>query len=189
MAGKAVVGLLYLTVIEKEGIAMENKILGTTTPKLIKYESLLEGVGIHMPQYHSYKSRTLGKVNIVAASIWRRLLPSMPYFVGDIVRFKITIENFEKINKDLLVFEKFGENETTHGDITTKKTLVNGTIIPAEGDVVYSIGVRDSSSKQILFTARVINRDTIFFQWFWFFLGAFVTFLGIVLAWGLGFIS
>jgi hypothetical protein len=156
---------------------------------LVKYESLLERVGIYMPQYHSYKSRTFGKVNIVAASIWRKLFPSTPYFVGDIVKFTITIESFsEKINENLMVFEKFGEHETTLGAITTKKTLANGSIIPAEGEVVYSIGAKDSSLRQVVFTARVINRDTIFFQWFWFFLGALVTFLGIVLAWVLGFI-
>lgn len=166
-----------------------NEILRITNQKLVKYESLLERVGSYMPQYHSYKSRTFGKVNIVAASIWRRLFPSIPYFVGDIVKFTITIEIFpEKINEDIIVFEKFGENETSRGVIATKKTLVNGAIIPAEGDVVYSIGVQDSPLRQTVLTARVINRDTIFFQWFWFFLGALVTFLGIVLAWVLGFI-
>ena len=165
-----------------------NEILRTTNPKLVKYESLLERVGIYMPQYHSYKSRTFGKVNIVAASIWRWLFPSIPYFVGDIVKFTITIEIFpEKINEDIIVFEKFGEHEISHGYITTKKTLVNGSIIPAEGDVVYSIGAKNSPLRQVVFTAKVINRDTIFFQWAWFFLGALVTFLGIVLAWVLGF--
>ena|SRR5688572_33388114 len=138
-----------------------------------------------MPQYHSYKY-----IKVYPASLWRRLFKSWPYYVGDRVKFVFKIDSVPTGEAGMFsIFERFGDDTSVLLNIDKNVTIVEGKIIPREGDVVYKAGFRHLENSLVIFTARAINRDTVFFQWLWFILGAVVTFAGIILAWILGYVQ
>lgn len=147
-------------------------------------------LGFSVPQYINDIDKQFGKVKAYPISYWRRLFKPIPYFVGDTVEFKLEVESlFQGSITELVIYERFKDEEIIYGVIHNRKTTIRGRRIPYEGDVIYSIGLQNYPSKLAVITAKVINRDTIFFQWFWFILGAIITFAGVILAWILGYLK
>jgi len=143
-----------------------------------------------MPQYHNYDENKV-EITIKPLPYWRKII-RLPYFVGDRVRFKLKIVNKNAFSqqKYWYVFESFGSQEKDLMSAKKGETIVEGNVINSEGDVSYSIGdFHEKKRRNTVFTARVINRDTIFFQAVWFIIGATVTLASVILAWILGYIQ
>ena len=136
-----------------------------------------------MPQYHNNEY-----LKVKPVSLWRKVFKRWPYFVGDRVKFELMRTSPPSRYTVIEVRERFGQQEGILMSIRIPLTVVVGSVIPHECDVVYSVGY-SSGETAVIFTAKVLNHDTVFFQWFWFILGALVTFVGIVLAWVLGYIQ
>ncbi len=125
-----------------------------------------------MPRYHSH-----GHVKVAPLHWWRR---AWPYFVGDTVEFVLRVDNIPDPKVGTIrVFEKFGDREYPLKDVTASPVTVRGSVISAEGDVVYTLRL-PSQKKQgaVLVTARALNYDTIFFSAFWLVVGALLTGIG-----------
>ena len=151
-----------------------------------------------MPQWKNKKTlKSIEKdefeIFIIPRPYWRRIFKWFPYFVGDIVEFEIKTtvkkQRSEKI-PPYYVFEIFRDKQKEHWAVDNLLWDFPGrNIIDGEGDVVYSIGKLPSQGEDVFFTAKVINKDGIFFQTIFFIGGAVVTLLAVFLAWILGYIQ
>ncbi len=122
-----------------------------------------------MPRYHNHRY-----VKVAPLHWWRRV---WPYFVGDTVDFVLRVDNIPNPKVGTIkVFEKFGEKEYPLKDVTASPVVIHGSVISAEGDLVYTLRL-PSQKKQgaVLVTARALNYDTIFFSSVWLLVGALLT--------------
>jgi hypothetical protein len=149
-----------------------------------------------MPQYFNQNFHDgRFETTITPVPVLRRWLKNFPFFVGDRVKFNLQIvDRASGDSTKLHLFEVFGNKTKIIAEFYPLKSLnekyIEGNIIDVEGDIAYKIGApKDESFAKTIFTAKVINRDSVFFQWFWLLVGAFFTFICGVLIWLLGFIE
>ena len=118
---------------------------------------------IRMPQYRNVNNLKNGfKVIITPKPCWRNLFRCFPYFVGDIIKFRLETLRKNEIDEK---FDSYYVNEF-FGDRKIKCYLIDkspyefvGRIIDGEGDIRYIIGILPFHYTQIVMTAKVINKD------------------------------
>jgi len=127
--------------------------------------TLLERMGIPVPQYHNTKAAHF-YIEIEPVSLWRKL-KFWPYFVGNRVKYRLRIIDVES-RKDatmLHLFEVFaGEDKRIRkfepGEIDGNWNEITGNPIDREGDVIHKIGTSPKSAvAATIFSTHVINTD------------------------------
>jgi hypothetical protein len=145
----------------------------------------LDTTGINMPQYFNPKTEAF-QVRVTPYPFWRQILRSYTYFVGDRVMFKIDMIGSEKTV--FCLFESIGGKPIIRQRFVFDwlkrriQSLVSGRVIDVEGDISYKIGTsEDPDEAETIFTARVLHKDSLLFQWFWLFVGVILTFITAIL--------
>ena len=150
-------------------------------------QKITEQIDIFMPQYYSLKGCTeIGDITVTPVHWYRKYEPFktfFPYFVGDEVEFRLQIEN---PSYRFCLYEIFGDNYSEPQNIV-KDGIMLGHRITKEGDVEYKIALKGNPFEGFpIFTTRVINKDRFGLTCLGMMLGAFLTFLFMVL---LGFLQ
>jgi len=117
-----------------------------------------------MPQYHQHYHPFLRKITITPLPFWRNWFRFLPYFVGDIIRFRVQIETPQERPR---VFERFGNNKLKPIDETIEsgEREIKGNPINSEGDIECTVsfeGFPNDTDAKTIITARAINKD----RWF-----------------------
>jgi hypothetical protein len=136
-----------------------------------------------------------GECKITPQPIWRRLWPLkvlLPYYVGDKVSFRIHFENPNPNKTGIsshVLYEVFGDDIKASFPINDCENEITGTVIDKEGDIRYCVGyLSDFENSNLVFTTKVESWDSILSKWWWTVIGAFFSFVLVVIAWLLGFI-
>ena len=150
-------------------------------PGKILEKFIYKPLGLTMPQWDD-KIRipdTKQDIIITPLPFWRAWLQFLPYFVGNIVRFKISIigeNSVPKVIDAYYIHEYFGDKHKEYWPIK-ESTMFAGNRVDGEGSVKYTISLFPSQEGKTFFTANVINTDRWFPACAGLALGAVLTFI------------